>query len=66
MSMIATYSGKALPRLSKREFTLCKAALLVALIAVGQWASHVQAGEGGAGQGWKSAFCNSLDTDRAV
>ena len=32
MSMIATYSDRALPRLSKREFTLCKAMLLVGLM----------------------------------
>ncbi|SIT17225.1 hypothetical protein SAMN05421759_1262 [Roseivivax lentus] len=66
MSMIATYSDKALPRLSKREFTLCKAALLVALIAIGQWTSHVQAGEAGTGPLWTSVFCDGNAADRAV
>ena len=66
MSMIATYSDRALPRLSKREFTLCKAMLLVGLMVLGQWANHVQAGEEGHGPLWRAALCDDAATDRLI
>ncbi|MHA6323867.1 hypothetical protein [Roseivivax sp. CAU 1753] len=60
MSMIASFTDRAVPRLSTREFTLCKAALLVGLIALGQWASHVKAGDDGHGPVWRAASCDSI------
>ncbi len=68
MSMIATHGAALLPRMTKRDFTLCKAVLLVALIVLGHMATHLEAGEGGdhAFSTWKSAFCDDVAGDRRV
>ncbi|MCE0504653.1 hypothetical protein LR948_04770 [Roseivivax sp. GX 12232] len=61
MSYIAMPQGRVLPRLSRRDFTLCKAAVLVALIALGHMTGHLEAAEAGEGlKAFKTAFCDNV------